>query len=210
MPLEAIGGGLTSRMIFIYGSGKGHKEVIPVGDPELEKHLLGELEQIFLMAGEFKVTKSFMDTYSKWYLTSSDSPLSDPKFSGYVERRANHILKLSMIMSASRGRSMQIEVEDLDRALDILYKAEDRMPQVFLGVGRNPHAEVSTRLSATLATTGKIDWAAALTRYHNDLTATDFEGVVSGLVQMGVCQVTFVDGKKYIIYTGEQVKEVTE
>ena len=62
-----------------------------------------------MMSGEFKITSNFLDKWVEWYTASEDNPpFEDIRFSGYIERRPNHLLKLSIILRASEGDSKVI------------------------------------------------------------------------------------------------------
>ena len=185
LPQEAIGGGLTSRIIFVYAKRKDHKEVIPYGDPETRLKLVQELELIRMMSGEFKVTEDFISAYSDWYLKHSDEPLKDPRFSGYVDRRANHIFKLCMILSAARSREMVITGSDFSRATKILYEVEPHMVEVFQGMGRNPLSDVTNRISRAVREIGPLSFSEITDQFCHDATSVELEEVMGTLIRIG-------------------------
>jgi hypothetical protein len=116
-PPQAIGGGVTSRVIFIWEDDK--KQTVPEpktteDEVQMGKALLKDLEQVMLLGGEFLMTRDAKDFYVEWYLShecnmrAGNPPISNPIFSGYCERRATHIRKVSMLCSAARGDDMTI------------------------------------------------------------------------------------------------------
>lgn len=146
IPQEALGGGFTSRIIFIVEEKK--KRIIPEYEHteeqvRLEKMLGDDLERISQMSGEIKFTDEAKKLYKDWYikqdqdLTDGKPAVNDTRFSGYNERRATHLQKLSIICSASRGDDMTITVEDFQRAQRLLYAAEIKMPKTFGGLGKS-------------------------------------------------------------------------
>jgi len=142
---EVAGGGLISRMIFVVGYGKRKK--VPVTflsqeEEQLRDHLLADLEQIKQLAGPFRPTAKFIEEYSKWYMSNeSTAGVGSEKFVGYNERRATHLRKLCMVMSASKSDDMVLKKEHLDRALYILRHTEREMPNAFYGLGKGAHAQ---------------------------------------------------------------------
>lgn len=142
---EVAGGGLISRMIFVVGYGKRKK--VPVTflsreEEQLRDHLLADLEQIKQLAGPFRPTAKFIEEYSKWYMSNeSTAGVGSEKFVGYNERRATHLRKLCMVMSASQSDDMVLKKEHLDRALYILRHTEREMPNAFYGLGKGAHAQ---------------------------------------------------------------------
>lgn len=194
LPQEAIGGGLTSRIIFVYAKKKDHKEVIPYGDPELRIKLVQELELIRMMSGEFKVTEAFVKAYTSWYLEHSDTPLKDPRFAGYVDRRANHIFKLCMILSAARSRDMVIDWVDFDRATKLLYEVEPNMVEVFQGMGRNPVSDVTNRISRAVREVGPLSYSEITEQFCHDATSTELEEIMGTLMRIGHIDREIVEG----------------
>ncbi len=188
MPLDAIGGGLTSRMIFVFEEKKRQKVPMPFIPPEykdLFDHLVYDLEQMRMMEGQFKVTKAFTDLWYSWYMEQPETcPFDNQRFYGYWERRATHIMKLGMIMSASAGGNMIIERNHLQRAIDILNEAERKMPQTFGGVGKNPYADIMQRILNTVADRGEIMLSELMIMFHRDISADILDKILTSMRTM--------------------------
>jgi len=174
MPLESIGSGLTSRMIFVFEWDK--EKVVPyTGKSKHEKTikegLVNDLEKIRMLSGNFRSTDKFMDKWIDWYSTQGNyPPFKDPKFDGYLERRGNHILKLSMVMNASRSSDMILDSIDIERALVILEKTEKKMLHTFAGVGKSSHADVLAKVMLDITQAGEegLWYSDIITRYRDD------------------------------------------
>lgn len=189
LPLDAIGGGLTSRMIFIFEPDKG--KIVPapfLSDDELNlrKDLMADLQKIYSMQGNFSVTKEFVDDWIDWY-TKQDAnpPFDDKRFAGYIERRPLHIMKLCMICSASRSSSMVIDVDDFSRALNILGNAEKNMLSAFSGVGKDRNADTMAGIMNEIAMQKSIKVKDLLQLYYQDIDHRTFEGMILSLQTMG-------------------------
>lgn len=143
IPQEAVGGGFTARCVFIVEEEKkGLVSRPPVPDSELRRKLINDLEQIHIMAGEVKFTAKAEDMYADWYEhKSAESGVKDIKFDSYNERRATHIKKLCMVMSASRGGDRVITEDDFRRSLIIMETAEKKMARVFRGLGEAKYSK---------------------------------------------------------------------
>ena len=141
LPIESIGGGLTSRIIFVYEERKGKLVVIPTKSERelyLQQMLVNDLETISMVSGKMSYTEGFLEEYSKWcYHADSNPPFYDRKFDGYCGRRRKHLLSLSMICNASRSDEMVMTVDDLARAAVLLAEVEVKMGMVFKGMGRS-------------------------------------------------------------------------
>jgi hypothetical protein len=153
-----IGGGLAARIVFVY-SPKASKIIAipPMGkkEQELYYHLLYDLEKIYCLSGRWSVTENFIDKWTEWryYAAGENKFGNDTRLVHYEMRRKVHLMKLCMIMSASRASDPQMAItgDDFDRALSILCKAEERMPLVYSGVGRSNISEHMGKILAFLA-----------------------------------------------------------
>jgi len=146
IPTAAIGGGLTSRIIFVNET-KRDKVVVfhsaSEREIELQQRLVHDLEQISLMSGSFSFTESAVAFYSKWcHIAAANPPIQDPKFDGYCGRRRNHLLSLAMVCSASRSNDLALTEDDLIRAADMMNEVENKMSTVFRGIGRSDIASL--------------------------------------------------------------------
>ena len=150
LPMNAIGGGLTSRMIFVYERDKGKTVTTPFltrRQMELKESLGRDLERIHLIHGTFKPTSAFVERWAEWYtLEDKNPPFDDERLAGYCERRPNHVMKLSMILSASRRDDLIVDLEDLEKAIATLAEVEKKMPNALGGVGRSLIADLVTRI----------------------------------------------------------------
>lgn len=134
LPEPAYGMGFTARIIMIYAG-----EAVKVSlfkkrtmDPTLRDKLIQDLKTIGSLIGSFAITQETKDAIEHWYLNEStnDQP-THSKLIHYNTRRAMHILKLCMTLSAARSNQMVIELEDFKQALALLLEAETLMPQIF-------------------------------------------------------------------------------
>lgn len=185
LPLDAIGGGLTSRIVFISEQYKGKIIGYPGFSEEqmaLLKPLQNDLARIHNLHGKFVVTKNFLDYWLEWYPAQErHPPFDDPKFAGYIERRANHVMKLSMIVNASRTDTMTISLKDLERAIQILEKTEQKMQNTFSGVGKLPDAEVLTKIMNDIGMNKVCYFSDLLMRYRNDIDKWRLDNIIASL-----------------------------
>lgn len=141
LPLEAIGGGLTSRIIFVNEDKREKLVIFPSASEaelELQQMLINDLEQIALMSGVFQYTEDAASLYAEWCVEADvNPPFVDRKFEGYCGRRRRHINSLAMVCSASRSNEMIITKADLARAITLLHEVELKMGTVFRGIGKS-------------------------------------------------------------------------
>ncbi len=138
VPSDAVGSGLTSRMLFIY------TDVLPPGvarptlsdaQVEMQGRMSMALTQIRAMSGPADLTPEAWELYEKEYIHHrKTSPMMlSPVLSGYASRWHYHTLALSMIMSASENpeqTSPLVDIRHFRAAMTILAASERHMPKV--------------------------------------------------------------------------------
>jgi len=207
LPRDAIGGGLTSRMVFIYEQNKSKIVPAPFLSAEeraLERDLLLDLEQIHMLSGEFKPTAAFLDRWVEWYTQSDKNPpFNDARFSGYIERRPTHLLKLATIMSASRSNDMAVDVQDFERALATLTAAERNMRHTFGGMGRAEIGDIIHRLMVMIINKKEIDYGEMMRQFYYDADPEELERSILALQTMGYVEVVYEGKRKLVRHTGK-------
>jgi hypothetical protein len=193
LPRDAVGSGLSARMVLVYESKKGKVVYFPFLTEEQRKlgdKLREDLEQIAIIQGEYKITDRFIDYYINWRDRHEVKPpmMHDSRFAGYIERRPAHLLKLGMILAASRSDNMVIDMEDLERAEQILVATERRMPKAFAGVGKNIHGDILNKLWLAIKMHKKMKFSDVMAMFHFDCSLDEINGVVDTIRTMKVIQ----------------------
>jgi len=193
LPQEAIGGGLTGRMILVYGE-RGKKVPDPFmteEDRRLQERLLADLQSVYSMSGKFTYTPDYIDKHTEWYMNSDRPNLNEQFFEGYIDRRSLHLRKLSMIMSAARSDNMIITGEDFDRALNLLIKTEHDMNKVFYGRGQSKLSAVTKRIIQYLYTHKTVTLSELLEEFWADVSSRrELDDIITILSNMNAVQVT--------------------
>lgn len=190
---EAIGGGFTSRCIFIVQQERSkivsNPNLTPP-DEKLREDLLHDLEIITTLTGEFKFDEGGLHEYEEWYIRESQREadgshvLPDPIFDGYRSRRATHVKKLAMALSASEGMTRIVTASHFRRALALMEGAEENMPRVFGGVGPARYAQETQLVSDFIKVHGnakKSELLRALYRSVDDTSLTEIIKVLEGM-----------------------------
>lgn len=152
LPVASIGGGLTSRIIFVFEEKKNKLVINPSvtgQEIQLQQMLINDLEQICMMSGKMEFTDEAMEVYSAWCKKAEvEPPFYDSKFDGYCGRRRKHLMSLSMVCNASENGDMVISGANVQRAITLLDEVEVKMGMTFKGVGRS---DISSILSEAIA-----------------------------------------------------------
>ena len=206
LPIESIGGGLTSRIIFVVEE-KKHKLVIFPGMPPemitLQEHLVYDLEQIGKLSGTFSYEQDFIDAYTVWCEYADEHPpFNDRKFDGYCGRRRKHLMSLSMVSNASRTDTMVLEVADLERAIQLLAEVEVKMGTVFKGMGKS---DISSLIQEAVvyvenSYTDEIPLFQFARRFEGDMDKFIMDRVLFTLETMKLVKLVRKPGMDTIIY----------
>jgi len=206
LPMEAIGGGLTSRIIFVNEEKRNKLVIFPTATNKelaLQEMLVHDLEQIALMSGTFRFTEDSMDYYADWcYAADKNPPFQDRKFDGYCGRRRNHLNSLAMVCSASHSSSLVITKDDFERAAELLAEVEVKMGTVFRGIGKS---DVSSLVNDAIiffqnsATPDVPMWQFAR-RFEGDADKFTIDRVLTTLEAMKYIQVVRRPGTDSIIH----------
>ena len=202
LPQDAIGGGLTSRMIFVYSDGAGKIVPIPFITPEelkLREDILIELEERYVMSGIIKPTKEFLEAWVDWrYYAETHKPFDVEILMPYVERRPIHLLKLSLIMNAARTTSLILDVQDLEAAKNLLERTEKLMPKAFSGIGARSDATILENMMTTIARLKSVDYKILRHKFLFDTDEDQFDKMLQSLESIGYIR-RRISTDKYII-----------
>lgn len=134
LPEEAWGQGFMSRVIMIF-SATPRALADPFDEtPEdtgLHHSLLDHIEALGECYGGFVWHPAAKADFSQWYRHGFPPKPDHIRLQHYASRRVIHVMKLAMCSSASRGTTLVLTPEDMDRARAWLLDAEGTMPDVF-------------------------------------------------------------------------------
>lgn len=194
-PEYVIGGGFTSRCLFVYADKKEKLVPYPTKTmPEelatLKTLLLQDLEHIAnTVVGPFSLNAEAIEWGTKWYARHNASPpehLTDERFGGYLARKQTHMHKLAMILSAARDDSRVITVDDLATAERMLFDIEKDMPKVFDKIGRSEQSIQAERFIKYVQQQGTVPYELAYKFIHAHFPMLrDFESMLSGAIRSG-------------------------
>jgi hypothetical protein len=139
VPQESIGGGFTSRILFVYKDKNEKIQPWPSVTMENKKRIADiahDLNEVAKMRGGFGITDEALNLFKAEYETfRRKSPLIDnPNLSGYAGRRDTILLKLCMVVSASVDDRRVVDVADMNQAIRALKLIERDMPRVLQAI----------------------------------------------------------------------------
>jgi len=209
IPPEAIGGGFTSRIIFILESIKGKINPWPIYNDDLRRlkdQLTADLSYIATHdRGEFRFSQKARELYEKYYIKQEKEiergifPVKDMAFEGYANRRALHLRKMSIILATARQSEGIVSAEDFQNSLKILTNAESKMGRLFSAVGKGFNAEALEKVMSYILQFKQTTRAKILRTYHRDVDAQSIQIVEDTMRKMNFIKIEYKGGDA--IYT---------
>jgi hypothetical protein len=196
-PESMVGGGLTSRMVFVYGETKRSlipypDEVIPdVKLQQLHTDLIHDLIEISKLSGPFVLTDFARDWGRGWYKDHNNPDLRSQhliseRFGGYLARKQTHLHKLAIILSASQRDDRRIEAKDLEEAEEIMKDVEKDMTRVFDYIGCVDQRSYINQIVDVVKFYGTLTDQGLWTRCMNQMTRHDYQEAVKAAHKAGL------------------------
>jgi hypothetical protein len=204
-PTSMIGGGLTSRIMFVYGDKKRHLVAYPDAQiPEATYNadrtaLIEDLKRIALLSGSYQLSNAARRWGESWYArlwANRPSDMANDRYSGYLSRKQTHIHKLAIVLAASQRDQLIIEESDLIEADALLTIIEPHMIKVFESVGV---VDESKHIASILAHVRAYKWIEGNSLFNllrNNMTERDFKNALRIAVDQGLVCVESRGGKR--------------
>lgn len=196
-PEYMIGGGFTSRCVFVYADKKRQLVAYPKRNMEregnekvlkLKQDLIHDLEAISMLAGEMRLTEDAFLWGEDWYAkhwAAKHAHLDRDQFGGYLARKQTHIHKLAMVLSASMGDSRLITPDILELAAALTSGLERDMNMVFSKIGQNDITRLAAQLIDIIAREGKMKQSELYKQVFRTASYNDFSEALQGCINAG-------------------------
>jgi hypothetical protein len=207
-PEYMVGGGFTSRCIFVFAETKRQltaypKLKVPKNFYGTRAKLVEDLEQISLMRGEYELTTEAIEWGERWYAKlwqEKPKHLDNDRYRGYLARKQTHLHKLSMIIAASRGTDMFLTPDHLQISDALLQTTEQDLPKVFDKIGRTQAVKGQHEILGILQTYQKIQATELYKLCFRTLTHHEFIMALESVVKAGLARVVNLGGVPWVHY----------
>jgi len=210
IPFAAIGGGLTSRMLFIYDDSTpppvpwvDHDENINRVKEELVKYL----QELTQLEGPIKITPEAREAFEIDYRQFYKSELrQEPSLAGYSNRRGIHLLKISIAMMIAENPAMTLEDHHIKKAIFFIHQLEENLTRVVeLITSSDTGSEVTQVLSwlnrQPEGLTSKVELQR---KFQSKFNAQDLAKIMATLIDGGMVEADTSKGK--LIYKATKRK----
>lgn len=208
MPQISIGGGLTSRIILAYASGKARAIPLTQLKPfnrQLELELVHDLRMISKMKGNFTTNQAAKDTFDRWYLEYY--PLLDPKDKRlvyFMDRLPSMVMKLSMVVSASRRDDMTITGGDVVQSIEMFRDLLPGMTNALGGMGMNPLGKQTEMVRIMVIETGGASKSSIMTALRMHINEYDYQRIKITLMGQRVIRPEHRGGEEWLVPRKEE------
>lgn len=217
-PEYMIGGGFTSRCVFVYAEKKAKLvaypgQIVPPNLKEIAQCLVEDLARISTLVGPYTLTPDALKWGNAWYeehYTAKHIHLDDERFGGYLARKQTHIHKLAMILAAAESDRMVIEADHLALAHQMVTDLEHDMSFVFSKIGKSEDAVYTERLIWYVSKRGGCPYPEAFRYVHAHFPKIqDFEAVIAGSIKAGYL-ILKQKGSEMWLYPGSGAGPIAE
>lgn len=167
---SAVGGGFTSRCVFVYADRKRHYIALPryhmaEQHKQLKDDLAHDLEVIAMMRGEFTFSPEAIHWVEHWYASHWDKhsgTVASDRMAGYIGRKQTHIMKLAIVIAASQRDDLRLVPSDLQTAADIVDGLEDYQAKIFDRIGQTEGGRFTSMIVDIVRQMGAVERSALL------------------------------------------------
>lgn len=208
-PEHLIGGGLTSRIVFVFGETKRKLSAYPdefIADADyrsMEAKLVEDLKEIASLKGSYSISSEARAWGHKWYAdhwkTERPSHMASDRYGGYLARKQTHIHKLAIVLAAAQSSTMVIEKNHLEEASMLLESTEPHMLKVFESIGVVEEAKNMTELVAYVNAHSFVTSDQLWKLVMNIMSQKEFNEAMVGACRAGILVVEKRNGKLGVI-----------
>ena len=198
LPPTAIGGGLTSRMMFVWADKRAKKCSRPEKTARvtaLEADLVSDLHLIAIMDGTYEFTEECGKQWDDWYNAYEELDprrvCKDPSFNGWYSRKPMYILKIATIIAASRSSQMVMRWEYIEKAMEYIATIESTMNLVFRAVGRSSITTDVDELMKIVAQRKFVKEKDLMSMTWRNLDARTFDNAINTAIRTGAVKRAF-------------------
>lgn len=157
MPEKVWDEGFASRTIFVYSDEKYIVDdfAIPPPDDKLFEDLLYDMQVIFRLHGQFKVTPEYIALVNEWKANGEKPKPTHPKLRSYCGRRYVDLYKLGMVCAVDRGNDLQLDSNVFRDSLYLLNEVEANMNALFEAGTTTVDFRVMDEIEETIRAYGK-------------------------------------------------------
>jgi hypothetical protein len=194
IPESAIGGGFTSRVMFIVEDHPSKLVLFPQEEPDAEhlrSSLIHDLEFISKLNGAVQFSPAAMAVALEWYEREACN-IHDDKVDGYFGRKHDTMFKLATVLSVAERNDLIVDAPHIERALDMMEQNERHLNTILESVTSSEGGGVTEKVLNIIRKFGRIRHSDLLQRCWRYASATELADMIKTLSEGGEIEM-FVD-----------------
>lgn len=216
-PENLVGGGLTSRVLFVYGDKKRHYVPYPsqmitsLDHADQRQRLVDDLIEIGELKGEYELTRDAVVWGSAWYQNLWErcpAHLEGERFAGYRARKQTHIHKVAMVLAAAQREELVIEESDLAAADSLVSSLEQDMMTVFQSIGVEQSNIQNNEVLGYIRAHQQISWRDLWRQCMPVMSARDFSIAIQSITDAGLVSVQGEGRFRIFTYLEREVQQM--
>lgn len=187
IPAEAIGGGFTSRIIFVFEDEPSKLVLFGAGDAHLQtlkSDLIFDLEDMRKIRGEVKFTDGAKGAAWEWYQEES-CKIHDEKVDGYFGRKHDTMFKVATILAVASSSDLLVCEPHIHKALELLERNEQYLNSVMESVVSTSFGGNTDKIFHMIKKFRDISHVELLGKCWRYSTATEMAEIMKTLVESG-------------------------
>ena len=200
IPEGAIGGGLTSRIIFVYEDTPREANLQPMLIESLAEPLITDLEEIQTCTGQLILSTSAFKHANTIYKQDYNERHDDTD-SGYYGRRHDTAFKVAMLLSLAESSDMIIHERHIAKAIQVLKMCEKSRNALLDTLLTTEIGKVTERIYGIIKKHISIKHTELLRKCWRLASAPDFQIHMRTLLENGMVKEVVSDkgGREYTI-----------
>lgn len=187
IPANAIGGGFTRRVNFVYAKAKSKQLPWPsMNHSQVRASLIDDLRRISMIQGEYSFATDAQAVFEKLYADSVPDEYDDEATSAYKTSKWAHAIKLAMVLSAARDDTRVITRQAMVDAVTKVDEISKDVPMVFRAVGESDLSAGADRVLRFIENRGYATFEEILKVNWRHLSMEDLQRVLLSFTHGGI------------------------
>ena len=185
IPESAIGGGFTSRILFVIEDNPSRLVLFPnkiMPEDTLRNNLIHDLEIVAKISGPVQFTDSAKELSLEWYEQEACN-IHDDKTDGYFGRKHDTMFKLATVLSVAERSDLLIDETHIKKALAMMEHNERRLGSVLDSVTSTIVGGSTERILTIIKKFGDISHKDLLGKCWRSASAADLSEMMKTLVE---------------------------
>lgn len=210
IPADAVGGGFTRRVNFVFASKKDKKVAWPMHNgADTVPKLVNDLQHIgHNIGGEFKFSLAAQKIFEPYYLSCEPSEFDDEATAVYKSSKWANAAKVAMCLSVAKSDSLIIEACDFQQAIDMVEDVAADLKVVFRAVGESPLVTAQDKVIRFIESKGMATKQEILSTNWRHMTSDDLDRILATLCTAGYLIEKQIGKKTMYFVTTNQVPVV--